>query len=339
MNTAFKKAACMTDIHFGKSNNSVIHNEDCSEFIDWFCIQAKKQKAETCIFLGDWHEHRNTINVSTLNYTFKNLQKLSNNFEKLYFIIGNHDIYYRDRRDIHSLPMILKFNNIIPILEPKIIDQVSFVPWLVNDEWQGIPHMNSKYMFGHFELPGFFLNSMIKMPETNKLDKFQFKKQDYIFSGHFHKRQKWKNVHYIGNPFGHDYADSWDFNRGAMFLSWGGKPEYINWEDGPKYLTTQLSTITKDPKGYLKDKSYIKATIDVKLSYEDMLFLKTLFKNNFSYRELSLVSDGIDQFSVGQSKHEDISLKTIDDIVVDELKNITSKVYKVDYLTNIYNSL
>ena len=92
----FKKAACFTDIHFGLKNNSRQHNNDCENFVKWFIDESKKFGAETCIFLGDWHHHRSSINISTLNYSISNLKRLSENFEKTYFITGNHDLFYRD---------------------------------------------------------------------------------------------------------------------------------------------------------------------------------------------------------------------------------------------------
>jgi len=69
----FKKVACFTDIHFGLKSGSRIHNQDCEDFVDWFCETAKQEGAETCIFLGDWHHNRSTTDVSTMNYTVSNL--------------------------------------------------------------------------------------------------------------------------------------------------------------------------------------------------------------------------------------------------------------------------
>ena len=37
MSNLFKKAAVFTDIHFGMRQNSKHHNEDCVNFIKWFC--------------------------------------------------------------------------------------------------------------------------------------------------------------------------------------------------------------------------------------------------------------------------------------------------------------
>ena len=78
----FKKVACFTDIHFGLKSGSRLHNQDCEEFVTWFCEQAKEAGAETCIFLGDWLHNRSTTDVSTMNYTVSNLERLNNSFEK-----------------------------------------------------------------------------------------------------------------------------------------------------------------------------------------------------------------------------------------------------------------
>ena len=108
----FKKVACFTDIHFGLKGNSRVHNDDCEAFIEWFIEQAKAQGCETCIFLGDWHHHRSATNVSTMNYTVSNMEKLGAAFEKVYVIMGNHDLFYREKREINSMEYIRNIPNI-----------------------------------------------------------------------------------------------------------------------------------------------------------------------------------------------------------------------------------
>jgi len=102
MTNLFKKAAVFTDIHFGLKSNSLQHNQDCEKFVDWFISQAKKEGCETCFFLGDYNHHRASINIHTMQYGLRALEKLNDNFDRVFFIPGNHDLYYRDRRDIHS---------------------------------------------------------------------------------------------------------------------------------------------------------------------------------------------------------------------------------------------
>ncbi len=98
----FQKTAVLTDIHFGLKTNSVQHNEDCLNFVRWFCETAKQHGCETCIMMGDWHNNRAAINVVTLNYSLQSVELLGQSFDRVFFIPGNHDLYYRDKRDIQS---------------------------------------------------------------------------------------------------------------------------------------------------------------------------------------------------------------------------------------------
>ena len=69
MSNLFRKAAILTDIHFGLKSNSITHNEDCLNFVKWFIQKAKQEGCETCIMMGDWHNNRAAINIICLLYT------------------------------------------------------------------------------------------------------------------------------------------------------------------------------------------------------------------------------------------------------------------------------
>lgn len=333
----FKNVAVFTDIHFGLKHNSRLHNDDCIRFLEWFIQEAKQRDCETCIFMGDWNHHRASINVSTLNYTMRAFSLLNEAFEDVYFIVGNHDLYYKEKREINSIPMAELYPNIHLIDEITELDDVAIVPWLVGDEWTKVSKIKSKYMFGHFELPRFKMNAHVEMPDHGQLQAEDFKHQDYIFSGHFHKRQNKGIIHYIGNPFGHNYADVWDFDRGAMFLTWGDKPEYVNWTEGPRYISMDLSDLLEDPDQYLNAQTYAKIELDVNISYEEANFLRETFVDNYEIRELKLIP-----------KHEetdpslligDIKFETVDQIVTESIQTMDSTTFKVDVLTQIYNDL
>ena len=237
----FKKVACFTDIHFGLKNNSRIHNIECEQFVERFCETATTQNCDTCIFLGDWHHNRATINVSTMNYTVANIGKLSEAFEKVYLIMGNHDLYYREKREINSVPFAQMWDNVVVVNDFYEEDDVTILPWLVEQEWRKMKKIKSRYIFGHFELGGFKMNAMVDMPDFGGLKPEHFVNQEYVFSGHFHKRQKRGKVHYIGNAFPHNFADVWDTERGMMVLEHGGEPKYIDWDYAPRYVTLPLS--------------------------------------------------------------------------------------------------
>lgn len=335
----FKKAAVFTDIHFGCKNNSREFNNDCESFIKWLIVEAKKRGAETCIFCGDFHHSRANVNVSTLNYSVSNVQFLSEAFENVYMLMGNHDLYYREKREINSMPYAGLFDNVHIINDETFTSgNVSLVPWLVGDEWKQVRTLKSKYVFGHFELPHFMMNAVVEMPDHNTLKAEHFKEADYVFSGHFHKRQHRGKCHYIGSPFAHNYADAWDDNRGAMFLEWDGKPDFVNYK-GPRYITINLSDLIDNPDTYLNDKTYCRAVLDVPISYEEANFIKETFMTQFSPRELSLIPSKKDELTVDPARDGDFTIESVDQIVYNQLKAVDSDVVDGKLLMDIYNAL
>ena len=180
----FKRAAVFADIHFGNKGNSRQFNEDCDRYVDWFITHAQSQNCDTCIFLGDWHHQRATLNITTLQHSLKNLEKISAAFEQNYFIVGNHDLYYKDSRSVNSIEFAKHIKNLKLILEPLYTEDCAFIPWLVSEEWKQLKDMPAKpYVFGHFELPHFLMNAMVSMPDTNELSSNDLTHHGYVFSG------------------------------------------------------------------------------------------------------------------------------------------------------------
>lgn len=338
MNNLFKKALVFTDIHLGLRHNSAEHNEDCMEFIKWFIATGKEKGAETCLFLGDFMHHRNTTNVQTGDYGLNVMQLLNDNFEKVFFLVGNHDMYFREQRTITSSKFASLYPNIQLINEPTTLHKVALIPWLVDDEWKLMPNINAKYVFGHFELPGFKMNAHVEMPDHGTLNASHFTKPDYVFSGHFHKRQTKGKVTYIGNPFGHNYSDIWDFDRGAMFLEWDSEPEYINYEEGPRFININLSSLLENPELYLKPKTYLQVILDLDISYEEAVFLRETFVTQYNVREFKLLRNENETYCKDY-KEADIITKPIDTIVIEQLTNIESDTFDPATLIEIYTNL
>jgi DNA repair exonuclease SbcCD nuclease subunit len=334
----FKKVACFTDIHFGLKSNSNTHNQDCEDFVDWFISESKAQGCETCIFLGDWHHNRNSINLITLDTSIRCLEKLGAAFEKFYWFPGNHDLFYKDKRDIHSSAFGRHIPGVTVVDTVTTIDDVTLVPWLVGDEWKTISQTKSKYMFGHFELPLFYMNAMVQMPDHGELQAEHFKHQDYVFSGHFHKRQQRNKIVYMGNAFPHNFADTWDDDRGMMTLEWGGEPEFINWSDAPKYRTVKLSRLIDEEDDIMKSKMYLKVNLDIDITFEEANFLKETFMSKHDIREISLIQEKNNvEGTIDDSP--DTKFESVDQIVTEQLVNIESDSFDKTLLLYIYNNL
>ena len=338
MANLFKKAAVCTDIHFGAKSNSEVHNQDCLNFIDWFIVKAKEENCEIAIFCGDWHNSRASINISTLQYSLRALEKLSAAFDRVFFIPGNHDLYYRDRRDIMSVAWAQHIPNIHIVNESIYTEgDVAIVPWLIGDDPKKLSKVNAKYMFGHLELPHFLMNAKVAMPDHGDIKPDDFRGVENVYSGHFHIRQKQGNITYIGNCFPHNYADAWDDERGMMIQEWGKPPVYHNWPGAPRFRTLKLSELLESPETFMNNRTYLRVTLDKDVSYEEANFVKEKFHSQYGCRELALIAEK--NLDLTQEYTGDIKFESVDQIVSEQLLKIQSDTFDPALLLDIYRNL
>jgi len=337
MTNLFKKAAVMTDLHIGLKSNSVIHNEDCLEFVQWFVNKAKEESCDTAIICGDWHNHRASINIHSLHYSMRCLELLNANFSRVLFLTGNHDLYYREKRDIHSVAWAGYLDNIHIINDIYTEGDVTLCPWLVGDEIKQVKKIKSKYTFGHFELPNFYMNAQVLMPDHGFVSDDDFADTGTVFSGHFHKRQSRKNIWYTGNAFPHNYADAGDDARGMMVLEWGEDPVFHSWPNQPIFRVYKLSSVLDNPKGLLLPKASIRVHLDIDVSYEEANYIRETLIPEYSLREVSLIPIKNEQLS--QEGGGDIKFESVDQIVLESITNIESEFYDSKLLLEIYNGL
>lgn len=340
----FNKAITFTDMHLGLRNNSKQHNEDCVTFTEFMIKHAKERDIKTCIFMGDFFHNRSNINVNTLNYGLKVLELLNDNFDIVYFIVGNHDMYHKNKRDVASTNIADKFPNIKLINDIETIDDCTFIPFMIDNEYEVLPTLKSKYVFGHLELPGYLLNKMIEMPDHGKETEESFKGCEYVFSGHFHKRQtkitnSGTNVIYTGNCFPHNYSDAWDDARGVMILEHDKTPEFIAWDDAPKYRTFSLSELLTEPDFYLQKNTISKVLVDINVSMDEISFIRETFSTLLEVREFNVIPN-----KKNMSEFEDVDgevgTETVDEIVIKQINNMDlNDSFKKELLIQIYLSL
>ena len=333
----FAKTIVFTDLHYGLRNNSRDHNATCEEFVKWMIEEAKAWGTKTCIFAGDWHHVRSAINISTLNYSVSGLKLLNDYFDDVIFLLGNHDLFYRDKYEIHSIPYIDQYPNIHLIDKITEIGDVAFIPWLVGDEWKRIQKIKVPYMFGHFELPNFKMNAMVEMPDHGLLNKDHFSNQKQVFSGHFHKRQNQGFIWYIGNCFPHDYSDAWDDDRGIMFWEPGKTPSFKSFPGAPKYRTLTLSQVLADPPKFIDQYTHARVIIDVDINYEESNFMKEMFETELKAKNVNMITKRSDELDVDENA--EINFESVDSIVISHLQSIESNIIDKQHLIKIYQGI
>jgi len=321
----FKKAAVFGDIHFGKRSDSPIHNKDCLDYIEWFCIQATTANVDKIIFIGDWFDNQSRIRIDTSDASNKAMRMLLD-VAPVDMLTGNHDMFNRANRIVNSIDHFSDWDGINVYNEPTVVDQVGYVPYLVGTEYLQVIDMKAKYIFGHFSFPRFLMNGSVEMRDTGQFNADHMSFPEYVFSGHFHKRQLKLNknkvpVWYIGNPFGHTFNDVNDTERGMMLLEWGGTPEFIDWEDGPlyqRYTTSEvLEMLDNDTLGKLtRPTSILEVKDDIGLDLDDISFIRAELNNVVREARVFESNTIID---IQNETVSDMDGKSLDQIVIEHL--------------------
>lgn len=344
---AFRKLAAMTDIHWGEHLDSPVHNQDCTEFVEWFCGRVRAQDCDAIWFGGDWFHNKVRTDNATLHIAEQSVRRLSELDIPIFWSIGNHDVVSKTHRGVDSLPFLDQYKNIRVINSVQKIDDVLWCPWPCGDEFAKIVDIEAKYVFGHFELPTFLMNQVIEAPDEGGLHADHFYQCEAVFSGHFHKRQTKANTHgipvtYIGNCFPHNFNDVHDDDRGMMILEWGGLPQYERWPDAPNFVRITsdafLEALEAGDMSRFTAKSVVEFLHDISMADEDLIAVR----ESLGVRQFLPRPANVKKLAEMKTEEvvEDHHYATFDDLVVDHLKKLdTQGRYSTERLVQLYRDL
>jgi DNA repair exonuclease SbcCD nuclease subunit len=337
------KTAMFSDIHFGRRNNSPIHNTDCLKFVEWFCDRVKEHKADHVIFLGDFFEQRSSIDTETMDYAIQAFDILDDLGIPVYIIVGNHDMYNKHARSVHSLKAFKEYANIVLVDKITKMDNIGnsgsmLFPYLLRSEYSNLKeYKNTPIWFGHFEISGFYLTGYYKVKLEEGVTTTDFTAAKRVFSGHFHKRQNDKNIDYIGNPFGFDGSDKGDDEKGmAIFEHDTDNLIYINYDDGPRFyelMVSDLKDIVADDLNnkLFKENDSVVALRDIVMSYEDHTLLVHDMKRRYNLRNFRIKD--IPETKAALENTEEILKES--EIEVDVSADELTKTHSIDELVEL----
>ena len=339
-----------TDIHFGRRQSSKIHNQDCLDYIAWFCKNVKQDKSISHVaFLGDWFESRTAINIETLEYSYEGMKLLGALNLPTMFVVGNHDLHRRNTREVFSTRIFNEIPNVTVIDKITVVDDCVFSPFLFESEYADLlKHNDKKAFFGHFEFKNFVItgyNTVMEHGPDHKL----FDGPKKIFSGHFHKRQVTDNVVYIGNCFNMDYGDINDIDRGmATYDLSKDKVEFKNWENTPTFTKVSLSKVLDDKWSPIA-KLNVKCIIDTPMEYSELQDIKTGLVESYSLRSFVYEDDNTDKTfliegDIENTIAEDMKFGSIDELIINRLEAASedkalSGKYDIKMLIDLYKDL
>ena len=210
------KICILGDTHFGARGDSLDFHKYFKRFYNEVFFHYLKVNDIKSIFqMGDLFDRRKFINFNTLHlcreYFFDRCQILG---IKVYTLLGNHDIAFKNTLEINSTGLLLnEYENIeyYDSFETVEFDgvKIDVVPWICDDNKQEIfnqmKQSTAQICFGHFEIAGF------EMDKGNVcdhgLDKKILSKYDIVLSGHFHHKSTNDNITYVGTPYEMTWSD------------------------------------------------------------------------------------------------------------------------------------
>lgn len=212
-----KKIAWITDQHFGVRGASDIFADYQQRFYErQFFPTLREKNIEVVINGGDTFETRKYTNHYTLHRAKEMFfDPLKNMGVHMDVLIGNHDIYYRNRNDVNAPELMLReYDNIRCYDTPTTVNiygkDVHLIPWINNRNYSDImtfiKNSPPSLMCGHFDIAGFAMHKGGKVSDHG-LDRNIFKKFPLVLSGHYHTQSKSGNIHYTGNPFEFTWSD------------------------------------------------------------------------------------------------------------------------------------
>lgn len=232
--TGIRKIFLLGDLHLGIKNNSIEWIQIQKEFLlDFFLSKVDEDFDETrdiLILEGDVFHSRESINVRVQNEALEIFKTLSNKFKRgVFIIVGNHDVYYKDKNEVNSLKSISLLSDNIHVFEkPEVLslNQHNFLmlPWMERTEQLvDVIRENSvtcQYIVCHADVKGLRFNRWTKV--EHGLDINDLKDYVKVYAGHIHHRQETGNVLYTGTPYQMDRGDR-DNIKGFYVLDATGK--------------------------------------------------------------------------------------------------------------------
>lgn len=148
-----------SDIHIGLRSDNLGRLEICEKTVNNIIAIIKKVGIKHIIFEGDLFHSRTTLNVNTINVAIKLIEQLSQHAE-IFLIIGNHDIHYKNVKDVHSVKIFNNTENVHVISEPSELlinnsHRTLLIPWCSDISKYADEEFDS--ICGHFEFSSKYL--------------------------------------------------------------------------------------------------------------------------------------------------------------------------------------
>ena len=169
-------------------------------------IQDKTKKQVTIVNGGDTFNVRGLINTHCFDILFKEYTKWKDKGLKQWIVVGNHDQEDKAGK-LHPMNVFQTYDGWEVISKPRVVDDFAIFPYIYDKSElkKALGKYKAKDAIVHWGIEGAHRNDWNVdkdgVPST-WLSHFR-----NVFSGHYHYRNKFKNIQYIGSPFQQSFAE------------------------------------------------------------------------------------------------------------------------------------
>lgn len=293
------KALIFSDLHIHAHKDRVDRLQHCLDVLNWIFEEANRQECDYIFFLGDLFHEREKIDV--LNYMktfecFMHHMMNDNSSREMYLLVGNHDMYHKERWDVNSVKPLTAIPRVHIVDKPTSIKfgktQIDWMPHTDNPikELEKLKKNNSvgDILFGHMSVHGAQLNicfgtkSDVIVEYDNEMipvDPSIFDDWKMTFLGHYHGAQQLnEKAEYVGSPLELTFGEAFQEKHVIVLDLDTLSKKYIVNNFTPKHLIVT----PKDIKNEVYDLSgnFVRLTLE-NVTQKELVDLKKTINENY----------------------------------------------------------
>lgn len=254
------KSLIFSDLHLHRHRDNNNRLQNCLDVLEWIFQTAKKEGCKQIFFLGDLYHERSKIDVLNYLKTFETFMKYSEEDFQIYLLIGNHDMYHKEKWDVNSVKPLTAIKNVNVIDKPTTMTfgstDVDFLPHTENPitELKKFKNTKKHILLGHLAVDGAILNKMYgTKSEVIEYDNDMtfvspniFDDWKMTFLGHYHGEQKLNDkVEYVGSPLQLSFGEAFQHKHIILLDMDTLEKVYIENDFSPKHFIIHADDIDK----------------------------------------------------------------------------------------------
>jgi|694.fasta_scaffold22898_10 DNA repair exonuclease SbcCD nuclease subunit len=295
-----KKALLFSDLHIHAHKDRIDRLDNCIEVLNWIFKVAAQNQCDYIFFLGDLFHERAKIDVKNYLKTFEvfmNHMIRDAADRDMYLLVGNHDMYHKERWDINSIKPLSAIPRVHIVETPQQIKlgdlKIDWMPHTDNPvkELESLKKKNNgagDILLGHMSVHGALLNlcfgtkADVIVEYDNDMvpvDASVFKDWKMTFLGHYHGAQQINDtVEYIGSPLQLTFGEAFQDKHIVILDLETLEKTYIKNDFSPKHLIVTPQDIRDE--NYNLNGNFVRVAVESTMSNKDIIDLKREIAQN-----------------------------------------------------------